>query len=203
MSVPPPITKLMLKGRQSPARLAAALSRFGTARDGVGAVEFALIVPILLIIYLMSFEITVAISITRKTTHASSDIADLITQRSSVDKAYLSTMPNVARATLAPYSSNGLTLKVSGINIDSASIARIAWSWQSTGGAPYTAGSQTTIPSDLAIANSFVVRSELSLPYSLLLYLPGMSGTKMQNFTIKKDFYYRQRVGNKIDCTDC
>ena len=178
-------------------------SRFVRAKEGVGAVEFALIVPILLIIYLMSFEITVAISITRKTTHASSDIADLITQRTSVDKAFLSTMPNVAKATIAPYSSNGVTLKVSGITIDSTSVAKIAWSWQSTGGIPYAVGSLATIPSDLAIANSFVVRSELSLPYSLLLYLPGMSGTQTNNFTIKKDFYYRQRVGNNISCSDC
>ncbi|MCD2172638.1 TadE/TadG family type IV pilus assembly protein [Rhizobium sp. C4] len=180
-----------------------ALSRLLRARDGVGAVEFALIVPILLIIYLMSFEITVAISITRKTTHASSDIADLVTQKTSVDKAFLSTMPNVAKATIAPYASTGVALKISGITIDAASVARIAWSWQSTGGVPYAVGSTATIPSDLAIANSFVVRSELSLPYSLLLYLPGMSGTQMQNFTIKKDFYYRQRVGNNITCSDC
>lgn len=189
--------------RQTAQGLKDAAYRFGKARDGVGAVEFALIVPILLIIYLMSFEITVAISITRKTTHASSDIADLVTQRSDVDKAFLSTMPNVAKAGLVPYSSNGLTLKISGITIDSASVARIAWSWQSTGGRPYAPGSNTNIPPDLAIANSFVVRSELSLPYSMLLYLPGMSGTSMQNFTIKKDFYYRQRVGNSVNCSDC
>jgi Flp pilus assembly protein TadG len=181
----------------------AASSRLAREKDGVGAVEFALIVPILLIIYLMSFEITVAISITRKTTHASSDIADLVTQRTTVDKAFLATMTNVAKATIAPYSSNGVTLKLSGITIDGASVARIAWSWQSTGGTPYGAGTVATIPSDLAIANSFVVRSELSLPYSLLLYLPGMSGTQTKSFTIKKDFYYRQRVGNNISCSDC
>ncbi len=181
----------------------AATSRFAREKDGVGAVEFALIVPILLIIYLMSFEITVAISITRKTTHASSDIADLVTQRSSVDKAFLSTMTNVAKATIAPYSSNGVTLKISGISIDATSVARIAWSWQSTGGTPYGVGSVAPIPSDLAIPNSFIVRSELSLPYSLLLYLPGMSGTQTNNFTIKKDFYYRQRVGSNITCSDC
>ena len=181
----------------------AGMSRFARSKDGVGAVEFALIVPILLIIYLMSFEITVAISITRKTTHASSDIADLVTQKTTVDKAFLSTMTNVAKATIAPYSSAGVTLKLSGISVDATSVAKIAWSWQSTGGNPYAPGSIATIPSDLAIANSFVVRSELSLPYSLLLYLPGMSGTQTQNFTIKKDFYYRQRVGNNISCTDC
>ena len=197
MSAPAVIARLKKLARS------AATSRFVRAKDGVGAVEFALIVPILLIIYLMSFEITVAISITRKATHASSDIADLVTQKSTVDRAFLSTMPNVAKATIAPYSSNGLTLKISGINIDATSVARIAWSWQSTGGTPYAVGSTATIPSDLAIPNSFVVRSELSLPYSLLLYLPGMSGTQKQSFTIKKDFYYRQRVGNNITCSDC
>jgi Flp pilus assembly protein TadG len=202
VKLPAAITKL-IRRPAAPRSIADAASRFGKARDGVGAVEFALIVPILLIIYLMSFEITVAISITRKVTHASSDIADLITQKSTVDKAFLSTMPYAAKAILAPYSSTGINLKISGITVDSTSVARITWSWQSTGGTPYSVGSTVTIPSDLAIANSFVVRSELSMPYSMLLYLPGMSNTQLQNFTIKKDFYFRQRVGSGITCSDC
>lgn len=181
----------------------ALVSRLWRAREGVGAVEFALIVPILLIIYLMSFEITVAISMTRKVTHASSDIADLVTQSDKVDKAFLSTMPYVAKAIIAPYSSSGMLLKISGIQIDATPTAKIAWSWQSTGGAPYAVNSTVTIPSDLLIPNSFVVRSELSLPYSLLVYLPGMSGTQSQTLTISKVFYFRQRVGDSVACTDC
>lgn len=179
------------------------LARFGASREGVGAVEFALIVPILLIIYLMSFEITVAISMTRKVSHATSDVADLVTQKTTVDKTYLATMSNVAAAIMAPYSATNLTLKISGIAIDSTPTAKVQWSWQNNGTVPYTAGSTISIPSDLLIPNSFIVHAEMSLPYSLLLYLPGLSGTSTKSLTIKKDFYYRQRVGDSITCSNC
>lgn len=179
------------------------LARLRTSREGVGAVEFALIVPILLIIYLMAFEITVAISMTRKVSHATSDIADLVTQKTTVDKTYLGTMSNVAAAIIAPYSASNLTLKISGIAIDATPTAKIQWSWQSNGTVPYPAGSTVSIPSDLLIPNSFIVHAEISMPYSLLLYLPGLSGTSMKSLTIKKDYYYRQRVGDSITCSNC
>jgi Flp pilus assembly protein TadG len=189
--------------KRLPGAFSGAISRLRKSTEGVGAVEFALIVPILLIIYLMSFEITVAISVVRKVTRSASDIADLTTQKSPIDKSYLATMPYVANAILAPYSSTGLTVKISGITVDSLSVAKIAWSWQTGGTKPYTAGTSVTIPTDLAIPNSFLVHSELSLPYSLLFYLPGLSGTQTKSLTIRKEFFYRQRTGSSITCTDC
>lgn len=179
------------------------LRRLFSAREGVGAVEFTLVAPILLIIYLMSFEITVAVSLSRKVSHASSDVADLVTQKSSVDTTYLSTMTNVAKAVIAPYNANGLVLKISGITIDSTSKATIAWSWKSDGSRPYTVGSTVTVPSDLLIANSFLVHSEVSMPYSLLLYLPGMNGSSTQTLNLSKEFFFRQRVGSSITCSNC
>ena len=179
------------------------LRRLMRAREGVGAVEFTLVAPILLIIYLMSFEITVAVSLSRKVSHASSDIADLVTQKTSVDTTYLATMTNVALAVIAPYGGTGLSLKISGITIDSTSKATISWSWKSDGTRPYTNGASVTVPSDLLIANSFLIHSEVSMPYSLVLYLPGMSGTQNQSLTLSKEFYFRQRVGNNITCSNC
>lgn len=181
----------------------ARLSSFGASREGVGAVEFALIVPILLIIYLMSFEVTIGISTSRKVSHAASDIADLVTQQTTVSKTYLGTMSNVAQAVLAPYTPSSMTLKVTGISIDASSNATVLWSWSNSGSRPYTFGSAITVPNDLKIANSFLVHSELSIPYSLLLYLPGLNGTETKSFNISKDYYYRQRVGSSVTCSDC
>lgn len=195
--------RMLLKKALAPDALARAVERFRRSTEGVGAVEFALIVPILLIIYLMSFEITVAISVNRKVTRSASDIADIVTQKSPIDKSFLATMPYVANAVIAPYSSSGLTVKISGISVDALSVARIAWSWQSGGTRPYTVGAPVSIPVDLAIPNSFLVHSELTLPYSLLFYLPGLNGTSVKSLTISKDFYYRQRTGNNITCSDC
>lgn len=184
-------------------RTAAKLRALKSAKEGVGAVEFALIIPILLIIYLMSFEITVAISMSRKVSHAASDIADLVTRQTSVSKTFLGTMYDVGESVLAPYSTTGLTLKITGITIDGTATSTVAWSWKNDGSTPYAVGSDITVPSNLKIANSFLVHAELSIPYSLLFYLPGFSGTQEKSFNISKDYYYRQRSGSSVTCSDC
>jgi Flp pilus assembly protein TadG len=173
------------------------------SRSAVGAVEFALVAPILIILYLMSFELTVAISTSRKVSQGASDVADLVTQQTAVSKTFLNTMYDVTQSILAPYSTTGLTLKITGITVDAASKPTVTWSWKNGNTTPYTPGSAVTVPSDLKIANSFLVHAEVSLPHSILFYLPGLSGTSTNTFTISREFYFRQRVGSNVTCSDC
>lgn len=179
------------------------LRNLARSKSGVGAVEFALVVPILLVIYLMAFEFTVAISTGRKVSYAASNVADLVTRQSTVSKAYLTTMFDVSQSILAPYSTTGMALKITGIAIDASSQPTVLWSWKNDGSVPYSVGSAVTVPSNIAIANTFLVHAELNLPYSLLFYLPGMSGTQLQTLNISRDFYFRQRIGSKLTCSDC
>jgi Flp pilus assembly protein TadG len=183
--------------------LAHSLRSLARSKSGVGAVEFALVMPILLVIYLMAFEFTVAISTGRKVSFAASNVADLVTRQSTVNKAYLTTMYDVSQSVLAPYATTGMALKITGITIDSAAKPTVLWSWKNDGSVPYPAGSVVPVPSNLTIANTFLVHAELSLPYSLLFYLPGMSGTKLQTLNISRNFYFRQRIGSKVACSDC
>ena len=184
-------------------RLARTLRTMAGSKSGVGAVEFALVLPILLVIYLMAFEFTVAISTGRKVSYAASNVADLVTRQSTVSKAYLSTMFDASQSILAPYSTTGMALKITGISIDAASKPTVLWSWKNDGSVPYPAGSAVTVPSNIAIPSTFLVHTELSLPYSLLFYLPGMSGTQLQTLNISREFYFRQRIGSKLTCSNC
>lgn len=178
------------------------LRRFAQDRRGVGAIEFAIIFPILLSLYITSFELTVGFSVYKRATRAAGSIADLVAQQASVDKAYLGTMRDVAAATFVPYATTGLKLKISGIQIDANKKATIAWSWDQNDGKPYATGSAAAIPQNLLVANGFLVHAELSIPHDLLMFMPTLS-SNLSSITIGRDYYFAKREADAIKCTNC
>jgi Flp pilus assembly protein TadG len=185
-------------------RLRTLCHRFMGDREGVGAIEFAILFPILVMLYVGAFEITIGLSISKRAARSSAAIADVVTQQQTVTKAWLNDMPSVASAIFAPYGTTGLTVKITGIAIDASANPTVKWSWQQgqPAPAPYTANSAVTLPPDLKKANSFLVRSELSVPYKLFLFAPNLMPNQ-STLTISRTYFYRQRQGDNVLCSDC
>jgi Flp pilus assembly protein TadG len=197
------LTRSLAGLRQRAGHLATAMRRLVDDRQGVGGVEFAIVAPMLIVLYLMAFELTMGLSVAKKTSMASSTVADLVARQENVTKAFLATMSDVSGAIFVPYPSNDLVIKVSGIKIDSSKSAKVAWSWSTTGVAPYAVGTTAPVPADMLVADTFLIRSELSVSHELMMYLPGLSGTQAKSLTIGREFYFRQRLGTEVTCTDC
>ncbi|MFN3502216.1 MAG: TadE/TadG family type IV pilus assembly protein [Allorhizobium sp.] len=172
-------------------------------RQGVGGVEFAIVAPMLIVLYLMAFELTMGLSVAKKTSMASSTIADLVSREEEVDKTFLAAMADVSGAIFVPYPSKDLLIKVSAIKIDSSKAAKVVWSWSTTGVAPYAVGTDAPVPADMLVADTFLIRSELSVSHELMMYLPGLSGTEAKSLTIAREYYFRQRLGTEVKCGNC
>lgn len=172
---------------------------------GVGAVEFAIIAPILIALYITCFELTMGLSVSKRVTKATGTVADLVTRQTSVTKAYLATMVDVSKAIFVPYntSTTSLKLKITGISIDGTATPKVAWSWDQAGAKPYAVGSTVTdVPTELKTANTFLVRAELAVPHELFMLMPVLS-SETRTITIARSYFYRQRKGSTIQCDDC
>lgn len=179
------------------------LRRFARDQRGVGAIEFAILFPVLLMLYLGAFELTVGLSVSKRASRTAGSIADIVSQQSSVTKSVLATMPTVAGAIFAPYSTTGLTLKITGIAVDGSGNATIAWSWAQDGTKPYSSGTPITVPANMNQASTFLVRSELAIPYQITSFGTNFLPNGTNQITISRQYYYRQRIGNSISCSDC
>ena len=83
--------------------------------QGVAAIEFAFIAPVMLVMYFGLLEISMAIGADRKVSHSANVVGDLVTQVTTVGKT---DMEDIMEATLAvlnvnPNSINNLTVEVS------------------------------------------------------------------------------------------
>jgi Flp pilus assembly protein TadG len=191
--------------RRSP-RLNTLFTRFKALwadRRGVGGVEFALIAPLLLCLYITAFELTIGLSMSKRTTRTASTVADLVTQQSSVTPTVLATMTDVANSIFAPYTPQNLSLKITGVTLDANGNPTVAWSWDQTNGRPYVVGSAVDVPTDMRSPDTFLVRAEVSVTHQLFMVMPGVLPSELRTITLRRQYFYRQRVGSSIACNGC
>ncbi len=186
-----------------PLRSIRALARLLRDRRGVGAIEFAIVIPLLIMTYIGAFEISVAMTVYQKVYRASATVSDLLTRTQTTSLAGLDSMKDVTRAILSPFvPSETSTLKITGITVDATGKATVAWSRDQNKGTPYTKGIAVTLPGEMDAKSTFIVRTEYVVPHSVLLMMPGLSSS-LNTLPLSKTSYFRQRVGEKVDCTDC
>jgi Flp pilus assembly protein TadG len=77
--------------------------RFCADRQAVSAVEFALILPILILMLMGSFDVTRAIDAKNKSVLLSRTIADFVAQNSSVDTTQLTNIIAASKFVMEPY----------------------------------------------------------------------------------------------------
>ncbi|WEX88625.1 pilus assembly protein [Sinorhizobium garamanticum] len=192
-----------LRGFSVARRSLVSLSALIRDRRGVGGVEFAIIAPLLIMLYIGSFEISLGFTVARKVARASSAVADIVSQQTDVNKALLDNMKHVALSIMAPYDGSGYTLKITGIQVTGTTSGKVVWSRDQNGATPYAVDSTATVPAELDAVNAFVIRTELVVPHDLLFFAPGLESSTLKTIDLSKTSYYRQRFGDTIKCTDC
>jgi Flp pilus assembly protein TadG len=195
------------------------MRRFVEDRRGVGAIEFAIVAPLMIMTYIGAFEISVAVSLSRKVNRASSTVSDLLTRSKTTNTTTLASMKDVTRNIIAPFPQDYYTLKITGIAVDADGNATIAWSrgWtRAEGGGEDgedsgemeveifagTKGDAVTLPKEMDAKNTFIVRTEFTVQYKILLMAPGLS-SELRSLPLERTSFFRQREGDGITCSDC
>ena len=134
------------------------LSRLARDRRGSSAVEFAIIAPLMLGLYIGCVEISDGVAADRKVTLTAGALANLASQVQTIDATGMTNIMNAATAIISPYSAGNLTTTVTCIKIDATKNATVAWS-KTVGGTAHSVGSAITVPSEITIASSSLVLS--------------------------------------------
>jgi len=143
-------------------RMRQTLKRFTGDRRGVSAVEFALLAPLMITLYVGCAEVSDAVSADRKVSLTAAAVANLAAQVTTISSTDMTNILAAASAIIAPYSTSQLTITLSCINIDANKNATVKWSVTSGG----TARSGTiTLPTALAVANSQLLLGEATYQY--------------------------------------
>jgi Flp pilus assembly protein TadG len=168
------------------------LSRLARDRRGSSAVEFAIIAPLMLGLYIGCVEISDGVAADRKVTLTAGALANLASQVQTIDATGMSNIMNAATAIISPYSAGNLTTTLTCIKIDATKNATVAWS--STVGGTAHSGS-ITIPSEIAVASSSLVLAEVTYLYKPVTgYIPAWSHIAATGITLSDKMYMSPRI---------
>lgn len=168
------------------------LCEFARDKRGVSAVEFAMLLPLMLTLYLGGVEVSQGISIDRKVTLTARTVADLVAQVSSIDTAGVNAALGAATAVMAPYPDSNAKVTVSVVDIDANGNAKIKWS-STKNGTARAVGSSVTIPSALNVPSSSLVWGEASYEYQ-----PSIGYVVTGNMNLTDQIFMRPRLSETV-----
>lgn len=168
------------------------LSEFANDKRGVSAVEFAMLLPLMLTLYLGGVEVSQGISIDRKVTLTARTVADLVAQVASIDTTGINAALGAATAVMAPYPDANAKVTVSVIAIDANGNAKVKWS-SSKNGTARAVGSSVTLPSALNVPSTSLVWGEASYTYE-----PSIGYMVTGTMNLSDQIFMRPRLSETV-----
>ncbi len=199
------------------------------ARDGSGvaAVEFALVLPLMLLLYVGTCAIANAVSASRATVVLARTLTDLVSQQKANVSLTDTTMQNIFNASttvMAPFPTATLKMTLSNVEFvadptatsSNNLTAKTRWTVTFSGGTlrPCTnpvltavANGTTPTPSTMPLglyASGFVIVSDVTYTYTPSFgyfsynFVSGQAGSSAMSFTMSRTTYMRPRQTDNI-----
>jgi Flp pilus assembly protein TadG len=147
---------------------------------GIAATEFAVIVPVMLLMFFGLVEFSSGVAVDRKVTLMARTLSDLTSQSLSVDGTALNNFFAASTGIMTPYSPTPTKSTITELWVDPSTLkARVQWS---QGTAPRATSSTVTIPTALAVGGTYLIFSEVSYLYKPTIgYVMAKAGVNLSD----------------------
>ena len=152
-------------------------------RSGVAATEFAIIVPMMLVLFFGVVEFSSGVAVDRKVTIVARTLSDLVSQNLSVTDTQFTNFFNAGNQVMSqyaqpPYSASTLHSTISELYVDpNTHTAKVQWS---KGYAVRATAQVVTIPTALKVDGTYLIFSEVSYLYTPTVgYVMAPSGVNL------------------------
>ncbi len=168
------------------------LNRCSFVRDkrGVAAVEFALIAPLVVLLFFGLIELCQGMNAKQRIEYVSSTMSDLVAQSTNMTPTAVNNVFEAADAIMFPYpTGTDISIVISSLVEDTSApnTAKVAWS-QTRNGTARPVDSTFTVPAGVITPGGSVIYAEVTYSFtSVTSYVIG------NTITMTSDFYSRPR----------
>lgn len=160
---------------------------------GVSVIEFALILPVMITMYIGAVELSHALTVDRRVTSVASAAADLVAQSEEVSDADLTNIFEASTSIMLPYSATPISIVLSSVVADENNDTTVAWSSAHNGSAR-AVDSTYAVPSGLTQPFSSVIVAEVSYAYT-----PPIGKIITGGINMTDTFYLRPRKSLTVE----
>jgi len=176
-------------------RAVRAVSTLRRDSRGVSAVEFALVLPLMVTLFLATVETTQGLQADRKVSLASRALSDLASQATVISNTDMSNIMDATADIIAPFAIANAQIVVTGIQTDILGVSRAVWS-DARNASRYTCGQTMTVPAELKPAigtTGFLVLAEVKYTYT-----PTVAYLISGSILLSDRLYTRPRIGESV-----
>ena len=180
---------------------------------GVAALEFALIAPLMILLYVGLAQLSSAIIASRHTNHAASSLGDLVSQCSNINDSDLGNIFSAANDMMAPLNVNILSSKITSVEvIDNNQTTQAQWSRVQNGSdagaygfTAYALNAPVTLPANL-VSNKgdsvIVAETYYTYTFGISPFLSKFTGnTAINIFKFDDLSYFKPRKSSLVTYT--
>ena len=159
-------------------------------RRGLAAVEFAFILPVMMVMLFGTVEVSTAIAIDRKVTLMARTLSDLTSQATKVEDTDFTNFFAASYGIMTPYPTTSAVLSstITEIYVDASKVAHVQWSKGSAGSTALAPRDVVPISDKLAIAGTYLIMSQVSYSYT-----PTVGYVMKSALTMKDSAFTRPR----------
>ena len=172
------MTRKSFTGHAMVSRIQRALRNLAQDTRGMSAVEFALILPIMITMYIGAVEFSDALTVNRRVTAVASTAADLTAQAEQVTSGDVSDIFSAATSILAPYSTTPISIVLTSVVADGQNATTVEWSC-SLQGSPRLQRAPFELPAGLTPPFSSTLLAAVTYNY-----IPPVGNIIVRNFNI-------------------
>lgn len=163
------------------------LRPFWRSKSGVAAVEFALLAPILIVLFFGAIELTDLLQRDQRVWNMASTTSDLAAQSTKITDADKNNIFAAATSIMYPYSTSGISIVMSSVIDNGSGGAKVAWS-DAQNASPRAVGSALTVPAGVIDSGGSAIFTEVKYTFT-----PVLQNFFHKSWTFSGRFYSHPR----------
>ena len=183
--------KARLRRKSAPRKLG--LKSLLRNEDGISAVEFALIAPLMVLIFFGCIELSLMMRADRRVTATASSLGDLTSRLATVTDDDMRELYNAAAVMMQPYPAADTRMRITAIEDNGNGQKRVKWS-DGHEMTPRAVNSIVNVPEGIVPSPGSVILTEVEYDYS-----SGFGFVIDTSMTITDSFYLRPRRVSNIE----
>lgn len=168
------------------------LRRFARATGGLAALEFAIILPMMIFLLFGAIELIDMVIANRRVQNVAASVADVISRDTSVSDDEITGIWRATEVLMYPESVSTLRTRVSSISIIDESTARVVWS-EGNGLVARVENTTVDLPDQMMIPGTSIIYAETEFDY-----VPVIGILQTSNMRMIHDAYRRSRLIDPI-----